>query len=244
MPLEVFWRVVDDVCRDGELSRFDTRTALLRIAAQSCCCNRTEAGQPAIGFPRRRISSRKILTPNKSTTTLGEIKLTAAIHIVFGPQGAGKSSYARTLATEIGGTRFSIDEWMAQLYGPDFPNPINLTWIVERVQRCERQIWHTAEQIAKNGGSVVLDLGFMKERNRSAFAEQARNAGLPSRLHYVNAPRDIRRSRVMARNAEKGETFSFEVTPAMFDFMEAEFEGATSLELASATVFNSDVPVA
>ncbi len=110
---------------------------------------------------------------------------------------------------------------------------------MERVQRCERQIWRTAEQIAKNGGSVVLDLGFMKERNRSTFAEQARDAGLSSKLHYVTAPHDIRRTRVMTRNAEKGETFSFEVSAAMFDFMEAEFEVPTKLELASATVFNS-----
>ncbi|RKP43874.1 AAA family ATPase [Trinickia fusca] len=173
-----------------------------------------------------------------------KVKLTAAIHIVFGPQGAGKSSYARALATEIGGTRFSIDEWMAQLYGPDLPDPINLSWIVERVQRCERQIWHTAEQIARNGGSVILDLGFMKARSRSAFAEQARDAGIPSSLHYVTAPHDIRRGRVMTRNAEKGETFSFEVTPAMFDFREAEFEAPTKLELESATVFSSHIPVA
>jgi predicted kinase len=165
----------------------------------------------------------------------------AEVHIVFGPQGAGKSSYSRALAAASQGTRFSIDEWMAQLYGPDLPAPINLGWIMERVLRCERQIWQTAEQIAKNGGSVVLDLGFMKARNRSTFTEQARNAGISSRLHYVTAPQDIRRSRVMTRNAEKGETFSFEVSPAMFDFMEAEFEAPTRLELASATVFHSHI---
>jgi predicted kinase len=165
----------------------------------------------------------------------------AEIHIVFGPQGAGKSSYSRTLATASEGTRFSIDEWMAQLYGPDLPDSINLSWIMERVQRCERQIWRIAEQIAKNGGNVVLDLGFMKVRNRSAFSEQARAAGISSKLHYVTAPHDIRRSRVMRRNSEKGETFSFEVSPAMFDFMEAEFEAPTQIELASATVFNSHI---
>ncbi|WP_321846905.1 AAA family ATPase [Paraburkholderia bannensis] len=168
----------------------------------------------------------------------------AEIHLVFGAQGAGKSTYARTLATEIGGTRFSIDEWMAQLYGPDLPVPINLGWIIERVQRCEHQIWRIAEQIAKNGGCVVLDLGFTKARNRSAFIELARDAGIPSKLHYVSAPHEIRRSRVMTRNHEKGETFSFEVTPAMFEYMEAEFEAPTEFELASATVFNSHVPAA
>ncbi|VWD48512.1 cell division protein ZipA [Burkholderia lata] len=163
----------------------------------------------------------------------------AVAHIVFGPQGAGKSTYARTLAASSGGTRFSIDEWMAQLYGPDLPNPLELSWLMERVQRCERQIWGTAQQIAKNGGNVVLDLGFMKARNRSAFAERAMEAGISSELHFVTAPHDVRRGRVLTRNTEKGETFSFEVSPAMFDFMEKEFEAPTEIELASATVFDS-----
>lgn len=183
----------------------------------------------------------------KGVTTaldLGEQNFMAVVHIVFGPQGAGKSTYARTLAASSGGTRFSIDEWMAQLYGPDLPSPIELNWLMERVQRCERQIWGTAEQIAKNGGNVVLDLGFMKARNRSAFTERAREAGISSELHFVTAPHDIRRGRVLTRNSEKGETFSFEVSPAMFDFMEKEFEAPTDPELASATVFNSHRPAA
>ncbi|WP_175968909.1 AAA family ATPase [Burkholderia sp. BCC0322] len=132
----------------------------------------------------------------------------AAVPIVFGPQGAGKSTDARTLAALSGATRFSI--------------------------------WGTAEQIAKNGGNVVLDLGFMKARNRSAFAERARDAGISSELHFVAAPHDIRRGRVLTRNAAQGETFSFEVSPAMFDFMKKEFEVPTDIELASATVFHSD----
>nr|WP_302479045.1 AAA family ATPase [Burkholderia lata] len=108
----------------------------------------------------------------------------------------------------------------------------------------ERQIWGSAEQIAKNSGNVILDLGFMKARNRSAFAERARDAGISSELHFVTAPHGVRRGRVLARNTEKGETFSFEVSPAMFDFMEKEFEEPTDLELASATVFDSRSPAA
>jgi len=128
---------------------------------------------------------------------------------------------------------------MAQLYGPDLPYPVRLNWIMACVQRCEDQIWRTAKRIAKNGGNVVLDLGFMKARNRSAFTERARDAGISSELHFVTAPHHIRRGRVLARNSEQGETFSFEVSPAMFDFTEKEFEEPTDFELASATVFDS-----
>ena len=91
------------------------------------------------------------------------------IHLIFGPQGAGKSTYARELASRIEGVRFSIDEWMGQLYGPDLPKRMNFAWIMERVKRCELRIWATASAMARTGGSVVLDLGFIKIMNRSEF---------------------------------------------------------------------------
>jgi len=162
-----------------------------------------------------------------------------SIHLVFGPQGAGKSSYARQLAARIGGVRLSIDDWMAQLYGPDLPAPMNFAWIMERVQRCEKRIWATAAEIAGTGGHAVLDLGFMKVKNRTEFLSLARASQHPANLHFVNAPHDVRRQRVLQRNSDKGDTFSFEVTAPMFDFMEREFEPATEQELASATVFHS-----
>lgn len=163
----------------------------------------------------------------------------ATIHLVFGPQGAGKSTYSLELAQRIGGIRFSIDDWMGELYGPDLPKPLNVAWIMERVARCERRIWTTASAVARGGGSVVLDLGFMKVRNRSEFVALAAANQHPVQLHVVTAPRDVRRSRVINRNAGKGRTFSFEVTPSMFDYMEKEFEPPTEPELATAIVFDS-----
>lgn len=163
----------------------------------------------------------------------------SAVHLVFGPQGAGKSTHARLLAKREGGVRFSIDEWMVRLYGPDVPKPMRFDWIMTRVRRCEAQIWSVASEIAENGGTVILDLGFMKARSRAEFAGLSEAAGLKHEFHYVNAPRDVRRRRVLARNADKGETFSLEVTPEMFDFMETQFESPRSAELVHATVVNT-----
>jgi predicted kinase len=135
--------------------------------------------------------------------------------------------------------RLSIDDWMGQLYGPDLPTPMNFGWIMERVQRCEKRIWATAAEIAGIGCHVVLDLGFMKVRNRTEFLSLASADQHPAQLHFVNAPLDVRRQRVLQRNIDKGDTYSFEVTAPMFDFMEREFEPPTAQELASATVFHS-----
>ena len=155
------------------------------------------------------------------------------IHIVFGHQGAGKSTYARQLADKVNATRFSIDEWMGELFGPDLPKPVSFPWVMQRVQRCEQQIWKVAAQIAKRGGVVVLDLGFTKVSDRTRFVDLAKSAELSTQLHQVSAPHALRRSRVLERNINKGDTFSFEVSPAMFDFMEKQFESPTDLELTA-----------
>ena len=162
------------------------------------------------------------------------------VHLVFGPQGAGKTTYSRQLANQAKGTLFSIDEWMGGLFGPDLPQPMSFAWIMARVQRCENRIWATALDGVKQGGTAVLDLGFMKARDRARFIALAEAEGLPVQLHFVSAPHSLRRSRVMARNTSKGDTFAFEVTPAMFDFMEKQFELPTDAEHAKAIVFSSE----
>jgi predicted kinase len=163
----------------------------------------------------------------------------ATVHIVFGQQGAGKTTYSRTLADQEQGVRFSIDDWMGELYGPDLPNPMSAPWIMERVQRCERIIWAVASDVVQRGGNVILDLGFMKVSDRFRFIEQANAKNLSVRTHFVTAPLEIRRNRVLSRNVSKDDTFSFEVTPAMFDFMEVQFEAPTDSELSTCIVFSA-----
>ena len=164
----------------------------------------------------------------------------ATIHIVFGGQGAGKTTYSRELAENEKATCFSVDDWMEALYGADLQKPLNFSWIMERVRRCEHRIWLTAADIAQNGGNVVLDLGFMKRKDRARFVALAENEDLSVQTHSVTASHKIRRERVLLRNETKSETFSFEVTPEMFDFMEKQFEPPTDEELSKSTVFSSD----
>lgn len=166
-------------------------------------------------------------------------RTTATIHIIFGPQGAGKTTYSRHLADQHACARFSIDDWMGELFAPDMTQPIRFPWMMERVARCEKRIWAVACDVALRGGNIALDLGFMKAASRTKFVALARGQGLPTQLHFVTAPHDVRKSRVMARNANRGETFSFEVTPAMFDFMETQFEAPVGNELATCLISNT-----
>ena len=154
-----------------------------------------------------------------------------SVHMVFGPLGAGKSTFARQLNAEVTGVRFSIDEWMNELYGPDLPKPMNLAWIMARVQRCEAHIWKTALQVLGAGRDVVLDQGFMSEADRTRIRLLAGQAGYQVSSYFIDATPQLRRERVMQRNSEKGETYAFEVTGPMFDFMESRFEHPSPQEL-------------
>lgn len=156
------------------------------------------------------------------------------IHLVFGSQGAGKSTYAKQLAKQTNGVHLAIDEWMWELFGSDLPQPINMAWVMERVARCEKRIWATALQISACDTPVVLDLGFMKIQNRTQYILLAKEQEIPLQLHYVDAPLETRLERVMKRNTEKGATFSFEVSPEAFHFMETQFEKPTEAELVMA----------
>jgi predicted kinase len=155
------------------------------------------------------------------------------IHLIAGSTGAGKTTYARKLADRISGVRFSIDEWMTALYWMDSPQPINPAWSIERVERCYRQIWNTAEQVAMRGVPCVLDLGFTDAKSRERFAELAGGSGLTAQLHFVDVPVEERWRRVQARNAGMGEAqLTFAVTREMFDFVETLWQPPSDAEMA------------
>ncbi len=144
--------------------------------------------------------------------------------LVVGCTGAGKTTYARTLADELGALRFSIDEWMMPLFGPDQPKPIRFDWMMERVNRCEAMIFSIAQQTVERGIPAVLDLGFTTYAHREKFRLLCAEAGLSVAVHFVDVQRNVRWQRVQARNAEQGETFAMQVDRSMFDFMEQMWE--------------------
>ena len=148
----------------------------------------------------------------------------ARLILVCGPTGAGKTTYSLSLSKEIDAIRFSIDPWMQTLFAKDMTE-LDYTWMIERVNRCYEQIWQVGEQILAIDGNVVLDLGFTTKEQRDLFAERAKTMGVNAEVHYLEAPKDVRKQRVDKRNREKDPAvFAFEVTDMMFDFMEPRFE--------------------
>ena len=153
--------------------------------------------------------------------------------LVCGPTGVGKTTYSLSLSKEVEAIRFSIDPWMQTLFSKDMTS-LDYTWMIERVHRCYEQIWDVSEQILALNGNVVLDLGFTTKAQRDIFSERAKKLDITSEIHYLDAPRDIRKKRVEKRNIEKDPSiYSFEVTDVMFNFMEPRFEIPDQDELSN-----------
>lgn len=165
--------------------------------------------------------------------------MTATLHVIFGPSGAGKTTYANSFARREKAVAFILDEWMARLFAPDMPEPIEYEWMIERVQRCEAQIWSVAAGVLAAGTSVILDIGLMRRADRDRVREIAAATGLPLQFHFVTASAEARRARVSERNVVRGENFAIEVTPELFDFIEGVYEAPDPEELAGAVISES-----
>ena len=165
--------------------------------------------------------------------------MSAALHVIFGPSGAGKTTYAHAFARREGAVAFVLDEWMARLFAPDMPREVEYPWLVERVGRCEAQIWSSAAAVLAAGTPVILDLGLMRKADRDRVREIAEAVELPVQWHYVTAPAEVRRARVVERTQVHGQSLKLEVTPDMFEFVEGVFEPPGPEELEGALVSES-----
>jgi predicted kinase len=165
--------------------------------------------------------------------------MSATLHVIFGPSGAGKTTYAHAFARREKAVAFILDDWMARLFGPDMPNPLEYEWMIERVGRCEAQIWSTAAAVIATGASVILDIGLMRKADRARVREIAEAVELPLQFHFVDAPQEVRRARIGERNSVRGEGFAIEVTPELFEFIEGVYEPPEAEELEGAIVAGS-----
>jgi predicted kinase len=168
------------------------------------------------------------------------------IHLVCGPIGAGKTTYAIKLAKEQRAVRFSEDDWLAKLFVPEAPKDLLEqsmqvvgAWATERYQRCRSQIWLICQELLEIDSSIVLDGAAANKEQRDMIREKARQYNVGFQLHYITAPAEKRRERVFERNRQRGITFSLEVTPAMFEHTEQYFEAPKGKELEQAIVIQS-----
>jgi len=136
-------------------------------------------------------------------------------YLICGFLGAGKTTYARKLATETGAIHLNPDEWCMKLFPPsEYENH----W-----DKCFSQtiqfLWEKAGKLAQEQKAVIFDMGFWTKQSRQEAIKKAIKLGFLPIIHYVYASDKILKERISKR---KGAIATYNLRH--FDDLKTRFE--------------------
>ncbi|MBK5529381.1 ATP-binding protein [Pseudomonas sp. TH08] len=140
------------------------------------------------------------------------------LHLMCGKIASGKSTLAKSLATEHRAILLSEDQWISRLY----PGEVQT---VQDYVRCAKRIRDVLGPLVIDllgaGLDVVLDFPANTVADRAWLRGLADAGQSPHCLHYLEVDDDTCRARLHARN-ERGE-HDFAATDAEFDLITRYF---------------------
>ena len=154
----------------------------------------------------------------------------AVIHLVEGPVGAGKSTFAAKQSLSLGAPHLNLDEWMATLFSPDRPNERFLEWYSDRKERCIQQIWQVTCELLSCEISAILELGLVQLADREDFYRRVDATDHELRVYVLDTPLEERRQRVRRRNSQKTGTYRMEVSEEIFAIANGFWEEPAEME--------------
>ncbi len=159
----------------------------------------------------------------------------ATVHLICGLPGAGKTTYATGLQADLNSVLFSLDRWLVTLHGRYSLATVGHEEHTRRVLACRALMWDVAAEFLRRSVDVILDDGFFFRRDRMRHVDFASTAGASARIHFVNTPIRVIRSRLRERNASLP-PHNFEIDPeTLTGFLEL-FETPTEDEGAEMVV--------
>jgi predicted kinase len=111
--------------------------------------------------------------------------------MVCGLPGAGKTTFARSLAAERSGIRLCPDEWLQAL-------EISL-WDGAQRERVERLQWEPAHELLRAGNVVIIEWGTWSRDERDRLRVEARTLGAQVELVFLDPPLEELWHRIQAR---------------------------------------------
>lgn len=122
-------------------------------------------------------------------------------HIICGFLGAGKTTYSKKLAQEIGAEHLNADEWCMTRFKKE---EYETKWEECFIKTVE-MMWERAQTLSKEGKSVIFDTGFWHKKERMEAWEKAQKLGFTPIIDYVYAPDSVLKSRIARRNGKIAE---------------------------------------
>lgn len=148
----------------------------------------------------------------------------APLQLIEGPVGAGKSTYAKSLARGGNAVHIALDEWFAALFSPDRPGQDIIPWYIERKDRLIDLIWSHGKRLLDGGCGVILELGLIQQAARMDFLDRVQGEGYDFTVHVLDAPIALRRERVRQRNLQQGATFAMVVPDHIFELASSQWQ--------------------
>lgn len=117
-------------------------------------------------------------------------------YLICGFLGAGKTTYSQKLAKETGAIHLNPDEWCMKLF--------DKTEYERNWDKCFSEtieyLWKKAEEYAKNGKSIIFDMGFWTKKSRKNAFQKASELGFLPIIHYISAPDTVLKERISKRS--------------------------------------------
>lgn len=144
-------------------------------------------------------------------------------YLICGFLGAGKTTYSKKLSNETGAIHLNPDEWCIKLFSKE---EYEQNWDACFSKTIE-YLWKEAEEYAKQGTSLIFDMGFWTKLSRDEAIKKASELGFLPIIHYISAPDDILKQRITSR---KGTIADYNLKH--FDELKKQFEEPKDIEQA------------
>lgn len=158
----------------------------------------------------------------------------AALIMICGLPGSGKTTLARRIERERRAPRLCPDEWIDRLLahvGDDAHAEKELHRLREPVEALQ---WELAVRLLRLGLDVILEWGFWSRRERRHYRALAGAEGAGVELIYLDVQREALWARLERRNAELPPG-AFRVSREELDLWWSQFEPPGEDELGSNT---------
>jgi predicted kinase len=130
---------------------------------------------------------------------------------------------------------FSLDHWLITAFGKYEIATVGHEEHTRRVLACRELIWDAARELLRRSVDVVLDDGFFLRHHRVRHVTLAAALGATAKIHFIDTPADVIRTRLAVRNAHLP-PFNFRIDPESLVGFSALFERPSNAERAEVVV--------